>query len=267
MTKAFTTIARSFRGGLGPRPARAYLIPLNAHNGDNPVDSETRTLQYFPATISDTHATNYQTKVIPGLSHPLYQWTSGGARTISFEAVFSRDRTYSSGEQDKISSGFSGASSLGRPSISLPTPPGSSRGTMNNKDPRNVDIPSAIAWLKSFLLPDYSADGNGTFDDTPSRPRPPSKLILGIPGLRLNWGVPSLPATEVYVIMKTCSVSYKGFFHDGSPRLARVALSFTEIIQIGGRIVVQDAGNKRLAGLSGYTLNDNGAKGLSFSGS
>lgn len=263
MTKAFTTIARSYRGGLGPKPARAYLVPLDTFNDDRPVgnDAETRTLQYFPATISDTQATNYQTKVIPGLSHPLYQWTSGGARTISFEAVFSRDRTYSQSEKDGISGENNTRlnSSLGANSNFISQSYGTS-GIASNSDPRNVDIPSAIAWLRSFLLPQYSEDGT-TYSPVPSRPRPPRKLILGIPGVRLNWGVPSLPPTEVYVIMKTCAVSYQGFFHDGSPRLAKVALSFVEIIQVGGRIVVQDGGNKSAVALGGYTLNDQRAKG------
>jgi len=252
MGNSFTTIARSFRGGLGPRPARAYIVPLHGRKGDTPVDEETRTLQYFPATISDTHATNYQTKVIPGLSHPLYQWTSGGARTISFEAVFSRDRTYTEEERDNISFRVSTLSTLGKSYGSTNI----ARGIMSNKDPRNVDIPSAVAWLKSFLLPDYSTDGDDTYGSTPARPRPPRKLILGMPGVRLNWGVASLPSTEIYCIMKGCAVSHQAFFHDGTPRLSKVALSFAEIIQVGGRIVVQDAGNRRRSGLGGYTLND-----------
>jgi len=262
MGNAFTTIARAFRGGLGEKPARAYLIPLDIHNGDEILIDMQRSFQYFPASISDTQATNYQTKVIPGLSHPLYQWTSGGARGISFEAVFSRDRTYSEAELDAMS-GYDGnirtISNLGARFNSGGTGKAAS-AIASNKEPRDVDIPSAVAWLRSHLLPEYSMESNGTKSLTPSRPRPPRKLILGIPGLRLNWGVPTLPPTEIYVIMTGCEVSYDAFFHDGSPRLAKVALSFAEIIQVGGRILVQDAGDKRLAGYNGYVLTDK-AKG------
>lgn len=256
MGNAFTTLARTFRGGSGPKPARAYIVPLDSFDGDSVAYGEERTFQYFPATISDTHATNYQTKVIPGLSHPLYQWTSGGARTISFEAVFSRDRTYTRSEKDSLSEGdgarFYSALGAGR---NFKGQKLAASGIASNKEPRDVDIPSAIAWLRSYLLPQYSEDGS-TFSPVPSRPRPPRKLILGMPGVRLNWGVPTLPSTEVFCIMKGCSVSYQAFFHDGSPRLAKVALSFVEIIQIGGRIVVQDGGNKSAVALGGYTLND-----------
>jgi len=264
MGNAFTTIARAFRGGMGPRPARAYLIPLDIHNADVPLTDAQRSFQYFPASISDTQATNYQTKVIPGLSHPLYQWTSGGARIISFEAIFSRDRTYTNEERDAIANanGSRSISNMGAGLNGVQQALGSMvLGIMSNSDPRNVDIPSAVAWLRSHLLPEYSVDGDGVFGEVPSRPLPPRKLILGIPGLRINWGVPTLPPTEVYVIMVGCEVGYDAFFHDGSPRIAKVSLSFAEIIQVGGRIVVQDAGNKRGAGLGGYTLNEKKTKG------
>lgn len=259
---AFTTIARAFKGGLTPKPARAYLIPLDIFNGDKPDIGGQRTFQYFPATLSDSQPTNYQTKVIPGLSHPLYQWTSGSARTISFEAIFTRDRTYTSEEQNAISSGVGKRSlSAGFGNVTSQVSSGAALGIASNSDPRNVDIPSAVAWLRSFLLPEYSTDGRGTFAGVPDRPRPPQKLILGIPGVRINWGIPTLPPSEVYVIMTGCEVAYDGFFHDGSPRMAKVALTFAEIIQVGGRIVVQDGGTKRAIAMLGYTLNDNGTKG------
>lgn len=250
---AFTTIARAFRGGLAPKPARAYLIPLDGFNGDAVLSAQQRSFQYFPSTIADHYGTNYQTKVIPGLSHPLYQWTSGQERTISFEAIFTRDRTYTASESEAIGIGKAGFSySLAGPTSEFTA----DLGIASNTDPRNVDIPSAVAWLRSFLLPEYSSDGKGTFSKTPQRPRPPRKMILGLPGVRLNWGVPELPAEQLYCIMKGCEVAYDGFFHDGTPRMAKVALVFGEIIQVGGRIVVQDAGNKRRFGFGGYSLNE-----------
>lgn len=254
---AFTTIARSFRGGLAQRPARGYIIPLNGFKGDEPDDGQTRSFQYFPATISDSQATNYQTKVIPGLSHPLYQWTSGGARVISFEAIFTRDRTFTKQENESLKKG---SADLGNGPVA-----GAGAGFeilnnykqfSSNADPRNVDIPSAVAWLRSFLLPWYSNDGNGTFNSTPNRPHPPRKLILGLPGVRLNWGVPTLPAEMMNAIMTSCEVTYDGFFHDGTPRMAKVSLAFAEIIQIGGRITVHNAENKNMLGMAGYKLND-----------
>jgi len=261
---AFTTIARAFKGGNTPKPARAYLIPLNVFQGDSVMSGDQRTFQYFPATFSDSHGTNYQNKVIPGLSHPLYQWTSGQARVISFEAVFTRDRTYTNDEQTAIKQGAGNRDNSieGNTTNALGQTLGAKQlGIASNSDSRNVDIPSAVAWLRSFLLPEYGKDTSGTKGSSPERPHPPMKLILGMPGTRINWGVPSLPPSEIYCIMTGCEVTYDGFFYDGTPRMAKVALSFTEIIQVGGRIVVQDGSTKRRVALGGYTLNDNGTKG------
>jgi len=251
---AFTTIARAFKGGMAPKPARGYLIPRDVFNGDEPMIEDRRSFQYFPATIADSMGTNYQTKIIPGLSHPLYQWTSGNERTISFEVIFTRDRTYTAEEQSGVDGGDNKNYNAAYASSAF-------KGIASNNDPRNVDIPSAVAWIKSFLLPEYSTDGRGSFSSTPQRPRPPMKLILGMPGVRLNWGVPSLPAFEINCILKAAPVTYEGFFHDGTPRMVKMALTFAEIIQVGGTIVVQDGATMRSVGLSGYTLNEGGNKG------
>lgn len=58
--------------------------------------------QYFPETLSDTKAVNYSRKNIPGGSHPLYQWISGGERIISFTAHFSCDTDLVTGEDDNL---------------------------------------------------------------------------------------------------------------------------------------------------------------------
>lgn len=262
---AFTTIARAFKGGLIPKPVRAYLIPLNIFQGDTPRQGDQRTFQYFPSSLSDSQGTNYQSKVIPGLSHPLYQWTSGQARVISFEAIFTRDRTYTADEASAIKNGSAGNrdnSGAGNTTNALSQASGAKAlGIASNSDSRNVDIPSAVAWLRSFLLPEYGKDVSGTKGDSPERPHPPMKLILGLPGVRINWGVPSLPPSEMYCIMTGCEVTYDGFFFDGTPRMAKVALSFTEIIQVGGRVIVHDGSTKRIVAIGGYTLNDNGTKG------
>lgn len=247
---AFTTIARAFRGGLAPRPARGYLIPLNSYAGDDALLDQQRSFQYFPASIEDAQATNYQTKVIPGLSHPLYQWTSGGARTISFEAIFTRDRTYTDTEK----------AGLLRGQVSAGHARSSNFNIASSNDPRNVDIPSAVAWLRSFLLPQYAKDGSGQglTNAVPNRPLPPPKMILGLPGVRINWGVPDLNSDQMYCIMTGCNVHYEGFFHDGTPRMAKVALVFAEIIQVQGTITVQDGSVKRSVAVAGYQLNDKG---------
>jgi len=261
----YNPLSSAFRGGLKPKPARAYIIPLDIHHSDLILTGERKSFQYFPETVNDTRATNYQTKVIPGLSHPLYQWTSSGAREITFQVIFTRDRALSDDEKKSLNSSstsskraivtddiFNKQDLKNNRDVSLSSAATFGRST----DLRNVDIPSAVAWLRSFTYPEYSQDGNGQNSGTPQRPYPPRKLILGLPGTRINYGVPSLPPSEVYCIMLGCPVTYTSFFADGTPRVARVDLSFAEIIQVAGGVYVQDAYDRRSVGNKGYGLNE-----------
>jgi hypothetical protein len=55
------------------------------------VDTVTRerlAFQYNPNDIVDGKSANYATMVIPGMSHPRYQFVAGDARKISFTVTF-----------------------------------------------------------------------------------------------------------------------------------------------------------------------------------
>ena len=55
------------------------------------VDAVTRerlAFQYNPNDIVDGKSASYATMVVPGMSHPRYQFVSGDARKISFTATF-----------------------------------------------------------------------------------------------------------------------------------------------------------------------------------
>lgn len=227
-----STVASLVRGGQVPKPVRGYIIPLDIHNNDATLPGETRTFQYFPDTIQDNKASVISNKTIPGLSHPIYQWVAGGERAVSFMACFTRDKA--------LTQEAKGANE-GRQSF-----------INTSDDSRNVDIPSAVAWLKSFSLPEGTADGSVGLS---VRPKPPRKMILGLPGVRINQGIPGLCADQMYAIMTECSTVYEGFFADGTPRITKLNLTFVETIQIGGRVINHDARDKRLGGL-GYVLNN-----------
>lgn len=65
--------------------AKAYLVELF---DDGTVDTTTtRSFQYYPETISDSRGVSYSSRDVLGGSHPIYQWTHGSERTISFSAV------------------------------------------------------------------------------------------------------------------------------------------------------------------------------------
>jgi hypothetical protein len=239
-------LASAYQSGNRPKSARAYIIPLDNdnHKDDRPLTDQLRALQYFPESIHDNKVTNWQPKEIPGLSHPLYQWTTGGAREIGFTAIFTRDTA--TPDEDKRTGWKPDFFAL-------------ANGTKNTNEPRDVDIPSAIQWLRSFKYPGYSGPtGSGNV----SYPVPPRKMILGMPGVGLNHGDQSLLADEIHCIMLACDVTYDAFFNNGVPRIAKVNLNFAEIIQIGGMVRVQDSSTLRAGGLGGYNLSDIGVSTL-----
>ena len=62
------------------QPITAYLVDT--------VNRERLAFQYNPHDIVDSKATSYASIVIPGMSHPRYQYVAGDARKITFVASF-----------------------------------------------------------------------------------------------------------------------------------------------------------------------------------
>lgn len=120
--------------------------------------TDTFIFQYFPETVTDSQPVDYEKVRVPGASHPLYQWVSGGPRVISFRAIFTSERI---------------------------NPP----GVVDVQNRFNVDINGALAVLRSFRHP--------TYDDTSVvRARPPQRLGLVMPGTFLS-AIPFVPVTVV----------------------------------------------------------------------
>jgi hypothetical protein len=236
-----TSLLSVINGGGHPQPQRPYIVPLSVTD-DSRLDSQGRYFQYWPEEITDNKQTNWETKNIPGLSHPIYQWISGGGREIGFTAIFTRDRALTSTEKGLLAA-VAAASSLASSAIgSFSIAP-----TGTQYDPRNVDITSALAWLRQFLYPTYS-------NNPTERAKPPAKLILGFPGSRINANpVGQLTDDELVCIMTNCDINIGGWFADGTPRIAKVALQFNEVIQYEQRVKPVDSRSIAILGASGYT--------------
>jgi len=224
------SLSKALKSGLGERKSQCAILELD--DNDVPTSNEYLAFQYFPETISDTKAVHYQTKEIPGGSLPLYQWTSGGERTISFTAVFSSDVDLISDAKafDKLRK----------------------KGYLK----RNVDIRTALLWLRRFMLPRYGAMQQLGVPLT----KAPRKLILRISnsGIGLNGGdvnnhlgdAGSGPTganiennsgsgvllDSMIAIMMQCDITYEAFFPSGMPRVATVQLAFAQIAQVGGLV-------------------------------
>ncbi len=200
-----------------PDPQPAFLYPelanieqLGVANQVNAVlsNDEILVFQYWPETISDEYITKWNPKDIPGGSHPLYQWTGGGGRTISFDVVFTAE----------IDEGLAGRLGGAGRSLAAAAPAAllpSSRYTVN--------VAAAVAKIRSFQMGDYNG---GT---TLSVSKPPPRLHLVLPGSQIGGDGDS----EIFCILLSAPVTYESFFPSGAPRIVTLSLSFAEIVQRG----------------------------------
>lgn len=205
---------------LNTQRSEAAIIELDEVT-DRPVtDSAILRFQYFPASINDNYATTYSAQQIPGGSLPIYQWVSGGPRTISFEAIFTCDVDLlaRSGEQGKFLN---------------------TRLDQLGQRNRNVDIRSALLWLRRFMLPRYTS---GEAGPTAALTYAPRKLQLILPnsgigvlaGLKDHEG--HILKDSVFCHMTNCDITYQMFHPTGLPKIVKVNLAFDQVAQLQGDV-------------------------------
>ena len=175
---------------------------------DPTVQKSYLALQYWPETLTDSRQSEWNPRSIPGGSHPIYQWTQGGERRISFTAVFTTD-TKPTDEAAGSSDIYSDAN--GNPLSGI------------KKGTRDMDIRAAISWLRYFTYPFY-APGEDL------RVFEPPKMILVMP----NSGIAHNGASYIVGVLTGCDVTYEAWFPSGVPRIAEVQLELAETVQYGG---------------------------------
>ena len=170
---------------------------------------ESRALQFWPETITDTVNVNYVDKSVPGGSHPIKQWVSNGGRSISFTVLIARDI------KPNQHLGLTG----------LVVDPQS-----DTNAPFNHDVRQDIAFLRSFCYPTYEKSDGITLA------KPPPFAFITAEGL--GWGQYGL---DWFIgVMTNCTVNYLRTFNEGFPRMATVDLTFAEIANAGGTVVFHD---------------------------
>lgn len=212
------------------------------------ADAKAVTSTLLDMREKDRQTTEALRQTIPGGSLPLYQWVSSGERGISFTATFTSDTDLVADPQL--------ATSLHESTSGLRE--------------RNVDIRSAVAWLRSFMHPRYvngSTGGGGGNSVQGTAPTsnvgvgsgsqssglsyltlPPRRLRLYIPnsGIGIAGGMVSAQeqqsmADSVTCVMTQCEVEWTAYFPSGCPRIATVQLAFSQIAQLGQRVVFPSA--------------------------
>lgn len=194
---------------------RADVMLYSLDEKDDSIGKAPLAFQYFPESMTDTKAINYQQKEIPGGSLPLYQWIASGERLISFTAQFTSD-----------------VNIIDQPEI------------MQGPDKRrNVDVRSALLWLRRHLVPHYGRAASTPGDQVvfSDRTYAPAKIRLHIPnsGIGLLGGGrsdASVSKDAITCLMTQCEITYQAWFPNGLPQIAEVQLAFAETPQINGRI-------------------------------
>lgn len=206
---------------LVPRPQVAYLFPeLDPVRDQAKADSvnsgfsanDIFVFQYWPTQVQDAYEAEYASKVIPGGSHPIYQWVAGSGRTISFEATFTSEIDEGS-FSDLQGGGTGGGGNTGLGATVLP----SSRYTVN--------VAAAINKLQSFQYPTYQNGGLKSISI------PPAKLRLVLPGSKIGR---KNSKDDILCFLKSTRVTYESFFPSGTIRVATIALEFVETVQRAG---------------------------------
>jgi len=182
-------------------------------------------LQYWPESLQDSRGAEWNPRNIPGGSHPIYQWTHGGERRLSFTVVFTTDTAPPDG-----------TTGLDDPYADLSILAGIQKGT------RDLDIRKAINWLRYFTYPSY-----GSGPDL--RVYEPPKCILVFP----NTGLGHDGSDYVTCLMTQCDVTYEAWFPNGMPRICELSLEFAETVQSGNRVRFHSRSNMlRSIGLGSY---------------
>lgn len=224
---SLSPLSASFLTQINQKRADACLVEMNEKTNDSEGDlakavDNANCFQYWPETVTDSKAVNYQQKDIPGGSLPLYQWISGGERLITFTAVFTTDVDLEAEKQSRLLS-LSGDDDI----VARLKSAGLQR--------RNVDIRAAVAWLRRYMYPRYTSDSDGKVETHFTYA--PAKLLLIMPnsGIGLAGG-DAINLHSIKCIMTQCDVTTEQYFPNGLPRIATVQLSFAQIAQYDGGI-------------------------------
>lgn len=247
-----TGIITQITGGNQPKPRlrQAYLAIADTDLKDKPPWEESGgekgaiAFQYWPESIQDSRAVEWNPRAIPGGSHPIYQWTHSGERKISFTGVFTNDF-----EPEEANSGVGGlidsAVNVVQSAASViglggaPPRPG--------ERIRQVDVAAAVSWLRWFTYPFY--------DDGDLRVYEPAKAVLVLPGSSISYD----GEHSIMCVMTQCEVTYEAFFPNGAPRIVEVQLEFAEVVQNGNGVKFHSRDKmKRSAAIGNYLRVDDG---------
>lgn len=132
-----------------------------------------------PENYNDSKANvGWVGNVVPGQSLPVYQWTAGGPRVISFEALVTKDTSYFNRIDGKAASDLAGSllnkgltavGSIASNFLGVPIPSGQLLALLNGSNKNNgrfnYDISDLLDYYRSMYAPTY--DGSKIIQSPP----------------------------------------------------------------------------------------------------
>jgi hypothetical protein len=220
--------------------AALFLRPIDANTGQPTEGMSPMKLQFWPESISYSRGSvGWQSRAVPGLSHNLFSWTGGESPTLTFDIVLvnERDPSFRPNSSDSgilkseynfdanITAGLAWFAAAGNPLYAGVDEP--------------VQPPPMIQVIAQHLTPQFGQSVGSIADSfglggSPLKPDPSTTLSSDI---EVSTRFSHLPDRDFIGVLMDWGVNYEKFYPSGTPRIAVVNLSFSEVIQIGDAIL------------------------------
>lgn len=143
---------------------KAALMMITSE-GNVDSDNELGKFLLNPSSWQESKSVNWASHNIPGQSDPVKQFISGGPRTVTFEALVTKD-TSDLGKDESVASdllnkGLNAISSVASNFFNVSVPP--LQDLFNNfvgKEDNPLDISSYLNYYRSLAYPSYSDNGD-----------------------------------------------------------------------------------------------------------
>lgn len=229
----------------------------------------------WPESIDDRRSVNYVERNVVGSSHPIYQWTHGGSRDLSFEILVYQDfigpssdtkenpplaadqthleKILATAKNPLFSPYFAKSTSELSASEELQSknvPSATDTGREPKYNLANMSVIQTVEFLRSLTYPEQTPSG---------LIKAPPPLYVGI------WNSEDVRVLFVECVLRSVDVKFEAFFRNGVPRIATVNMSFSEITQNSKNWVVTNTEMNRMYGRDAYK-NTKRTKGFDIKG-
>lgn len=216
---------------LGARLQRMSIARVTPSGNIDTVSKQLGLLLLNPESIQENKTANWVVNQIPGASDPLLQWTGGGPRTISFDALVTRDTADFLGPQTDdplaglVDSAVNAIGSIASNFLGVNLPAIGDLFASTGPGPgEELSIENQLQYYRSLQYPTYA---QGRLDASPP-------LIVLLAGKALG-NVGSAPVTTISAnndlwVLTELGTRITKFLPNLTPMEAVVSFKFTQYV-------------------------------------